>query len=165
MVRILGEGILVYVMATKIRLFLSQFSEKSIPRSQFTLNFSRSSGPGGQNVNKVNSKATVRLDREKWAKWLPLEVQNQISQSGEFPYFTKRGDILVTSELSRSQKKNLDDCFQKLAEAIRHAAFIGKETSEDTLEKWKQIHRTANRKRLDAKRFQKQKKQSRKVDS
>lgn len=151
-------------MATRVRQFLSRFSEANIPRNQFTLKFSRSSGPGGQNVNKVNTKVILRLDREKWAKWLPLEVQNQISQSGKFPYFTKRGDILIASELSRSQKRNVDDCFQKLAQAIRQAAFVGEETCEKTLRKWKDVHLNANQKRLDAKRLQKQKKQSRKLE-
>lgn len=146
-----------------IRAFLARFSAATIPRREFELTFSRSSGPGGQNVNKVNSKASIRCSAEAWsrASWLPAEVKERIHKE-KFPYFTKSGDVYVSSESTRFQRLNIDDCFNKLASAIKHAVYIPAEASPEAANKWAKIQANASKKRLQEKKLIKLKKQSRK---
>jgi ribosome-associated protein len=95
---------------------MSQFfeitPELQIPISQLQFTFVRSSGPGGQNVNKVSSKAVLRwhatasglLDPDAIAR---LEVS--------FPtHLTKDGELVVTSQRTRDAIKNRVDCLEKL---------------------------------------------------
>lgn len=70
--------------------WLSNLSKSSLPpESQFSISYARSSGPGGQNVNKVSTKATLKLDPKHWninAEWMPLIVRHSIfSSSPIFP--------------------------------------------------------------------------------
>lgn len=52
------------------RLWLDGFTLDDVPKDELDVSYARSSGPGGQHVNKTNSKAVVRVDVHK-AKWLP----------------------------------------------------------------------------------------------
>lgn len=91
-----------------------------IPHDEFEFQFSRSSGPGGQNVNKVNSKATLR--------WRPLEspsVPEDVRQrfATRFaPKFLSDGSILISSEKSRSQLLNREFCLEQLARWLKEVA-------------------------------------------
>ncbi|MBL7664727.1 MAG: aminoacyl-tRNA hydrolase [Bacteriovoracaceae bacterium] len=88
----------------------------NIPQSEIELKFSTSSGPGGQNVNKVNSKVTLNwkikhsqvLDHYQYQRFV-TRYANKILANGE---------VQISSERHRSQKMNLDDCFEKLYEMI-----------------------------------------------
>ena len=131
-----------------------------IPRKDFISKFSRSSGPGGQNVNKLNSKAIIKLEREKLmtAKWLEPEVRERILQAG-FTYLTHSGDLLVSSDRTRSQQMNLDDCFTKLSKEIAKAAFTPSDPSEEAQSRWKHISKRekANKKNLKQRHASKKK--------
>ncbi len=91
-----------------------------IPLAEFTYQFARSSGPGGQNVNKVNTKVLLRWEVKK-SPSLPESVRqrflerygNRINAEGEF---------LLTSTRYRDQKRNVEDCLEKLAELLRAVA-------------------------------------------
>jgi len=91
----------------------------SIPLDEFTFTFSRSSGPGGQNVNKVNTKVTLRWPLEKSS--LPAEVQQRFRAQ-----FRRRinqaGELLVTSQRFRDQGRNVADCLSKLRGMILSVA-------------------------------------------
>ena len=77
-----------------------RFSYKSpkdvfIPREQLDIQYCRSSGPGGQNVNKVNSKAEVRMNIES-QHWLADYIKIKLRE--KYPNFiNKEGELIVTS--------------------------------------------------------------------
>lgn len=135
-----------------------------IPKEEFKYVFSRSGGPGGQNVNKVNSKATIRLSREKLAAatWLEPDVRAKVAEPS-FRYTTKQGDIIISSELTRSQHDNLDDCFRKLATAIDKVAFVPAEASAESKQRWKKLEQRELLKKKETKKRLSLKKQDRKL--
>ena len=70
----------------KLNLFVSNkrlfstsppYKKYFIPEAYLEVNHSRSSGPGGQNVNKVNTKVELRFNIEE-ASWLPLDVRERL---------------------------------------------------------------------------------------
>jgi ribosome-associated protein len=90
-----------------------------IPRERLTIRFARSGGPGGQNVNKVETKAEVRFLLAE-ADWLPPWVRERMKQlfGGRL---TREGEVIISSSRFRSQAQNLDDCLQKLRAMIEAA--------------------------------------------
>src|SRR5438128_1887968 len=95
-----------------------------IPLSEFEITYARSSGPGGQNVNKVNSKALLRWNLEESPSLHPAvkarlhaRLQGRLNQNGE---------LLITSDRFRDQGRNREDCFEKLQELLAQAAVIPK---------------------------------------
>lgn len=80
--------------------------------AEFEITFVRSSGPGGQNVNKVNSKAVLR-----WAVGrspsLPEAVRERFLQKYA-NRLTADGELLVTSQRYRDAPRNSQDCLEKL---------------------------------------------------
>ena len=91
----------------------------SIPLSEVEISYSRSSGPGGQNVNKVNSKVTLRW-RLNENSTLPVGARKRLvaSLGGRL---TKRGECVLTSDKYRDQARNLADCLQKLRDLVLQA--------------------------------------------
>jgi ribosome-associated protein len=93
-----------------------------IPEFEFDFSFVRSSGPGGQNVNKVNSKAVLR-----WK----ASTCSVLSESQKLLLLQKiklneAGELLVTSDRYRDQLRNREDCIQKLHELIQAALHVPK---------------------------------------
>ena len=68
----------------------------SIPYDKLEISFARSSGPGGQNVNKVNTKAELRFNVIA-ADWLPEDVKSRLltQQSNRI---NKDGELIITSQ-------------------------------------------------------------------
>jgi ribosome-associated protein len=94
----------------------------SIPLEEFQWAFARSGGPGGQNVNKVASKAILRWDLANTPS-LPAEVKERL-RARQRRRVTAEGELLVSSQKTRDQDRNRQDCLEKLAEMIRQAAFV-----------------------------------------
>ncbi|GJN89291.1 hypothetical protein Rhopal_002271-T1 [Rhodotorula paludigena] len=88
------------------------------PKHVTETSFSRSSGPGGQHVNRTFSKATVRLPLPS-PSLLPLFVVPHLVRHS--PHYTPHA-LLVSSSTQRSQQTNLAECFAKLKAAILDAA-------------------------------------------
>lgn len=91
-----------------------------IPLAEFEFSYARSSGPGGQNVNKVNSKATLRWG-VRGSPSLPDDVRERFL-TAYGTRVTTEGDLLVVSQRFRDQAKNIDDCLEKLREMLAAVA-------------------------------------------
>jgi ribosome-associated protein len=88
----------------------------AIPTSEFEFTYVRSSGPGGQNVNKVSSKARLRWPVQD-TESLPLEVKERFT-ARYHRRLTTEGELILTSQRYRDQAKNVSDCLLKLREMI-----------------------------------------------
>jgi ribosome-associated protein len=93
-----------------------------IPDTEFTWTFARSSGPGGQNVNKVSSKAVLRWDIAA-CTLLPEEVKIRLALQQK-RFFTQEGSLLITSQRYRDQERNREDCLEKLRAIILQAMAV-----------------------------------------
>src|SRR5271168_3775823 len=91
-------------------------SRLRIPLDEFEFTFARSSGPGGQNVNKVSSKALLRWPVAA-SPSLPAEVKERLLTRYR-ARITGAGELLVTSQRFRDQGRNIDDCLEKLRELL-----------------------------------------------
>ncbi|NXM49296.1 ICT1 hydrolase, partial [Gymnorhina tibicen] len=133
-----------------------------IPMARLTVSYSRSSGPGGQNVNKVNSKAEVRFHLAS-ADWIPEAVREKMALMHRNK-INRAGELIVTSEESRYQMRNLAICLEKIrtmvTEAIEKPKVVSKETTQKLIERVEKM----NRERLRQKKIHSAIKQSRKAD-
>lgn len=91
-----------------------------IPLDEFEFTYSRSSGPGGQNVNKVNSKAQLRW-KALASPSLPPDVLERLKASFG-SRITTEGEILIVSQKYRDQPKNVADCLEKLRAMLASVA-------------------------------------------
>jgi ribosome-associated protein len=93
-----------------------------IPEDEFEWSYVRSGGPGGQNVNKVASKAVLRWDLAG-SPSLPEEVKARLrtQQPGRI---TGAGELILSSQRFRDQERNRQDCLEKLGEMIRQALVV-----------------------------------------
>ena len=91
-----------------------------LPTDEFSFEYSRSSGPGGQNVNKVSSKVTLRWNLVN-SRHVPEHLRGQL-QTRLASRLTRLGELLVTSQRTRDQDRNRVDCLERLAELLRDAA-------------------------------------------
>ncbi|XP_005101298.1 peptidyl-tRNA hydrolase ICT1, mitochondrial [Aplysia californica] len=102
-----------------------------IPVDQLKITTSKSSGPGGQNVNKVNSKVEIRFHVDS-ASWIPDWVKARLTEQ-EQGRITKDGYFVVRSDATRKQMLNQADCMDKLRTFVFRAATLPKEPSADDL--------------------------------
>ncbi len=96
----------------------------TLPGGDLSWTAVRSGGPGGQNVNKVASKVELRFDLPG-TRALGVEVKARLRTiaAGKLD---AEGRVLLTSQRTRDQVKNLADAREKLAELIRRALFVPK---------------------------------------
>jgi ribosome-associated protein len=124
-----------------------------IPPEELEFSYARSSGPGGQNVNKVSSKAQLR-----WAVTrspsLPADVRERFV-TRYASRLTGDGDLLITSQRSREQSRNAADCQEKLRAMVLEVA------TPPTRRKRTRPTRASRERRLETKREDSSKKQGR----
>src|SRR5947209_9626571 len=87
-----------------------------IPDGELQWSFVRSGGPGGQNVNKVASKAVLRWDLAG-SPSVPGEVKVRL-RTLQRRRVTNEGELVLSSQRYRDQDRNREDCLEKLREMI-----------------------------------------------
>jgi ribosome-associated protein len=92
----------------------------SIDESEVQFDFIRSSGPGGQNVNKVASAVQLRFDAKHSAS-LPEDVRQRLLRlAGK--RITEEGILIIEAKRFRSQDRNRKDAIERLVNLIRRSA-------------------------------------------
>ncbi|MGY8747434.1 MAG: alternative ribosome rescue aminoacyl-tRNA hydrolase ArfB [Pirellulales bacterium] len=96
----------------------------SIRLTEFKFSFARSPGPGGQNVNKVNSKAVLKWSPTK-CKSLPEAVRIRFIEK-HANRINQEEDFVISSHRFRDQGRNVADCLNKLRDLILQVAELRK---------------------------------------
>lgn len=92
--------------------------------SEIQLDFIRSSGPGGQNVNKVSSAVQLRFDVSHSSS-LGADVKERLLKLAGSAV-TSEGVLILTARRYRTQEQNRQDAIQRLVVLIRKAAELPK---------------------------------------
>jgi ribosome-associated protein len=94
----------------------------SIDESELTEDFVRSSGPGGQNVNKLSTAVQLRFD-VRGSPSLPNDMALRLMRlAGK--RLTKEGVLVITAQRHRTQERNRQDARERLLELLRQAAVV-----------------------------------------
>lgn len=94
-------------------------AELSLPDEEIRFTFSRSSGPGGQNVNKLNTKATLWFDvanSPTLSSFQKLRIRQFLINR-----MNKDGVLQVSAEQHRTQKANKEEALQRFTDLLASA--------------------------------------------
>lgn len=91
-------------------------SDIQIPDDELHFTYARSAGPGGQNVNKVNSKAILHWNVIHTVH-LPEPVKQRFLKRYA-PRMTVLGEVVISGQVYRDQTRNAEDCLERLREMI-----------------------------------------------
>jgi ribosome-associated protein len=128
----------------------------SVPLAELDFSFARSGGPGGQNVNKVSSKAILHFDIAR-SPSIPDDVrQRALTQFAS--RINSEGKLVISCDTSASQHKNREECIARLKQLLLPAATPPK------IRKKSKPSRTSVRKRLEEKSRHSSKKSGRRGD-
>lgn len=96
----------------------------TIPEDELSWSYARSGGPGGQNVNKVASKAVLRWQAAR-TTCLPLEAKARLLQH-QRSRLTTEGELLIVGQRFRDQERNRQDCLERLRGLVLQALIAPK---------------------------------------
>ena len=127
-----------------------------VDKTKLQMKFARSSGPGGQHVNKTESKVDLRVNIGELK--LPPEVHARLLElhGGKI---NKDNELVVTSDSSRTRQRNYEECVQKLADIMLEASTMPKERNMNSKTKGR-----FNENRMEEKKVVSRKKESRRID-
>lgn len=91
----------------------------TIASAELDVTYARSGGPGGQHVNTTDTRCRLRFLLSQNTS-LPDDAKERLRGSAR-SWLTLDGDLVITSDASRSQLQNLEDARERLAVAIRNA--------------------------------------------
>ena len=114
----------------------------TIPDAELEESFIRSSGPGGQNVNKVSSAVQLRFDVQNSSS-LTGTAREALLRGGRL---TRDGVLIITAQRFREQERNRADARARLVDILRRAA------TPKPVRRATKIPKTSKRKRLDGKK-------------
>ena len=127
-----------------------------IRENEIKFEFIRSSGPGGQNVNKVATAVQLRFDLNNCS--LPEDILNRLKTIAR-NRINENDILIITARRCRSQDKNRKDAVARLVALVQKAAIEPKPRRKPKLSK------AVKEQRLKEKRLQGKKKQNRKSSS
>jgi ribosome-associated protein len=116
----------------------------SLDDSELSEAFVRSSGPGGQNVNKVSSAVQLRFD-VRHSPSLPNDVAIRLMKLAG-SRLTKDGVIVIVAQEHRDQSRNRVEARERLFDLIREAAV------KPTVRRKTKVPKSAKRERLESKK-------------
>ncbi len=128
-----------------------------VPDDELHFTFARSGGPGGQNVNKVASKAVLRWDLTANAT-LPADVKERL-RGQQRRRLTTEGELVIQGQRFRDQERNRQDCLDRLRAMILEALHRPRPR------KATRPSRASRERRLEAKRQQARRKAGRRKPS
>ncbi|MDD3619327.1 MAG: alternative ribosome rescue aminoacyl-tRNA hydrolase ArfB [Desulfobulbaceae bacterium] len=115
-----------------------------LPSGEVRFTYSRSGGPGGQNVNKISSRATLWFDVENSPTLTPYQKSKIRGSLGG--RINKDGVLQISAEQYRTQKANREDALQRFAELLAAAL------TEKKVRKKTRMSAGARERRLQAKK-------------
>ncbi|HEY8162453.1 MAG TPA: alternative ribosome rescue aminoacyl-tRNA hydrolase ArfB [Methylocystis sp.] len=92
----------------------------SLDDSEISMEFLRASGPGGQNVQKVESAVRLRFDVRRSPNLTEAVKMRLERLAGS--RLTKEGEIVIEAQRHRTQERNRADALERLVDLIREAA-------------------------------------------
>jgi len=126
----------------------------AVPESEIDVVFVRSSGPGGQNVNKTSTKAQLRWNVGRSGVF--TDEQKAAIRAAAGNRLSKEDEIVLFDQSQRSQPQNREAAVARLQELVAEALAPRKERKET------KVSRGEKQRRLEDKRRQSEKKQWRK---
>jgi ribosome-associated protein len=128
----------------------------SVPEAAVEEKASRSGGPGGQNVNKLATRIQMWVDLNRVSGLFP----DELSRARDFLKSRLDGDgrLMVSSQETRDQARNREDCRRKVVELLRAALFRPKARRRT------KPTRASKLRRVEAKRHQSERLRDRRVD-
>lgn len=124
-----------------------------VPENEIDVEFARSSGPGGQNVNKRSTKARIRWNVGASAAF--SAIQKTAIRAAAGGRRNAEDEIIVEADSERSQSQNRDAAVRRL-QALVAAALVPKKVRRET-----KVSRSQKRQRLESKRIVARKKEAR----
>jgi ribosome-associated protein len=119
-------------------------SRLTLPAEELEVQFARSGGPGGQNVNKVASKAVLRFSVRTSRALSDGQRHLLLQRLGN--KLVGEGELLIHASSYREQARNLEDARERLAQILREALTVPKRRKQT------RPTRSSQRRRLESKR-------------